>query len=209
MNREAERHLTKAEGYLAKGEDWYRKAAEEIIAAQTADPTVSNREIGERFGRSATWVRELVRWSTTSPSSAQPTPYSGQADAINLRKTKQMLREAPLEQVEQIVGSLPKERQQAIAAAAGHGYLQAQQERAERRNDDAPRDTRRQATAQAVTTFAALGITGHLEQATEELRELTADASLTPTAMRGIERAHTAWVEALDFARAMTGEERR
>lgn len=39
--------------------------AEEIIAAQKADPQLSNREIGEFFGHGAAWVTKIVQWSTS------------------------------------------------------------------------------------------------------------------------------------------------
>lgn len=216
MNREAARHVDKAVGYIERGEGFYRKAAEEIVAAQKADPTLSNREIGEHFERSATWVRDLVRWITTSQSTA-PTPYSGQADAVNLRKTKQMLREAPMEQVEQIVSSLPKSRQLAIAAAAGDRYATARQEHDEREARLTPAERREREQAgerltrpvrQAAAGFTTLGISGHLEQAAEELNELNADASLTPKAMKPITRAHEAWVAAYEFAMQLVGDER-
>lgn len=214
MNRAAERHIDKAAGYIEKGEGYYARAADEIVAAQAADTTVSNREIGERFGRSKDWVRQLVLWRTTGDSSRQPTPFSGQADAINLRKTRQMLREAPLEQVERMVAALPRARQVAIAAAAGDAYSKARQDHEdrerqrpeqERRAQDQAREQISRPVRQAAAGFTSLGIVGHLEQAAEELRELTADASLTPAVMREIERADAAWREAFDFARALAG----
>lgn len=214
MNREAERHIDKAVSHVERGETYYGKAADEIIAAQQADPTLSNREIGERMGRSRDWVRELVRWRTTDASSRHPSPYSGQADSINLRKTKQVLREAPLEQVEQIVESLPRERQQAIAAAAGDAYLGARQQhdehersltRDERREREQAGEQLARPARRAVGDFASLGIAEHLEQAVEELHELVADASLTPAALARIERAYEALTEALTFARELVG----
>jgi hypothetical protein len=74
MNRKASKHLDKAVEYVAKGDEFYAKAADEILAAQKADSTLSNREIGERFDHSEAWVRELVRWRTSSTTSR--TPYS-------------------------------------------------------------------------------------------------------------------------------------
>lgn len=215
MNREAERHLTKAVGYVERGEGYYRKAAEEIVAATEADPTLSQREIGERIGRSKQWVQRLLAWER-DPSSGHATPYGGQADAINVRKTKQILREAPMEQVEQIVATLPPERQKAIAAAAGHGYLGARQDYDEAERRRTPEDRREQAEArerltrpvrQASGDFAALGIAAHLEQAIEELRELVADASLTPQAARRIRPLLDTFVTEFQFAEALLGEE--
>jgi hypothetical protein len=70
MNDVASKHLDKAEVYFAKGDSWYAKAADEIIAAQKADPRLSLREIGERFGKGHKWVGSIVTWRTSgSPES--------------------------------------------------------------------------------------------------------------------------------------------
>lgn len=113
MNKQAEQHLGRAEGFLARGEEFYRKAASEIIAAMEADPTLGQREVGERFGRSQKWVSELVRWSTSEQGTA--TPWSEEKGAVAQRHTKSVLRNAPVEQVEKIVAELPTERLDEIA----------------------------------------------------------------------------------------------
>ena len=77
MNAAAERHLAKAEGYLTRGESFYHRAVEEIVAAQTADSTLSNREIGKRFDRSEAWVRKLVQWHTSGSTSISPYSEDG------------------------------------------------------------------------------------------------------------------------------------
>jgi len=112
MNRAAQKHLDQAGTYLDKGEEFYRKAAEEIIAAQQADPTLSNREIGEQFDRSGDWVRDLVRWATSAESSRQPTPYSGPevARQVTRRKVRQVLREADPDELTEVLKDLPPER---------------------------------------------------------------------------------------------------
>jgi hypothetical protein len=142
------------------------------------------------------------------------TLYGKDTAARQDRQTRQILRDAPMEQVEQIIDTLPRERQQAIAAAAGHGYMKARQEQdeadqrrtpAEQRERDEARDSLTRPIRQATSTFTSLGIVGHLEQATEELRELTADASLTSQVMRRVERADDAWREALEFAKQLVG----
>lgn len=122
-----------------------------------------------------------------------------------------------MEQVEQIVSSLPKSRQLAIAAAAGDRYATARQEHDEREARLTPAERREREQAgerltrpvrQAAAGFTTLGISGHLEQAAEELNELNADASLTPKAMKPITRAHEAWVAAYEFAMQLVGDER-
>jgi hypothetical protein len=135
---------------------------------------------------------------------------------IDSNTTRKILQEAPLEQVEQIIAGLPKSRQQAIAAAAGNEYMKERQRQQEKERALTPRqrEERERATTaithpvkQAAAGFAALGIVGHLEQATEELQELLSDSSLTPRVLRQIEKASDAWNREFDFARQMAGEE--
>src|SRR5262245_19019254 len=115
MNAGAEQHLARAQDYLARGEAYYRRAAEEIVAAQKADPTLGQREIAERFGRSRSWVGDLVRWHTSGH--ARGTPFAEVTRASSDRSaTKRVLRDAPVEQVEAIVADLPPERQKQLAA---------------------------------------------------------------------------------------------
>lgn len=80
-------HLARARDYLARGEEFYARAADEIIAAREADPTLGYREIGKRLARSEYWARELVKWRTsamdTSPTPQRVTPATVK---INVRK---------------------------------------------------------------------------------------------------------------------------
>lgn len=69
-------HLAKAKDYIAKGEDYYRRAAEEIVAAQTADPTLGYRAIGETLGRSPSWCQRLVT-HFTSVADPEHSPFGG------------------------------------------------------------------------------------------------------------------------------------
>jgi len=59
MNKQAEAHLAVAVGYIAKGDEFYAKAADEIIAAMAAEP-LTYLEVGKRIGKSDTWVSRLV-----------------------------------------------------------------------------------------------------------------------------------------------------
>lgn len=53
-------HLAKAKDYIAKGDDYYFKAAAEILAAKEERPELTWVEIGRQLGRSEAWVRRLV-----------------------------------------------------------------------------------------------------------------------------------------------------
>lgn len=208
MNRAAEGHLAAAEGYVAKGDGFYRKAAEEMRAAQEADPTLSNREIAERIGRNESWVRAVLRSSSAPFSEAAGKPNR------DLSGARKVFREAPMEQVEQILGSLPKERRQQVAAAAGHGYSKARVEYDEKERNLTQHERQQREMAaerlskpirQATAGFKALGIVGHLEQATEELQELVADDSVTDLLLKQIEQAMSAFATEMEVARGMAG----
>lgn len=218
MNKDAEKHLDKAQTYLGKGEEFYRKAAGEIESAKLADPTLSYTEIGDRLGRSKSWVQRIVAFGK-SPANAvsSSTPWEDH-QAINLRKTKQLLREAPLEQVEQMIAELPKERQTAIRAAAGDGYSKARQAEDERVKNLTPSERKEieaaqegigESTRKALASFTTLGVVGHLEQATEDLEGMISEQVLTPESVYRIEQAHERFVTELEVARGMAGLEQR
>src|SRR5262249_25019365 len=160
--------------YLGRGEEFYRRAAEEIVAAKAADPTVTNATIGERFGRSDWWVRQLVEWALRARGTSTPWEGEQTTEERNTKGARKVLREAPLEQVERIIDELPPERQSAIAAAAGSAYHGARQEyeREERDRTPAERSERRAAAdlitepvRKAQAPFQTLGIVAHIEQA--------------------------------------------
>src|SRR5262245_18845813 len=119
MNPAAERHLVQAQKHVAKGDEFYWKAGQEILAAQKADPTLSHKEIGRWFDKSAEWVRALVQHVTT----AEPdTPVDWRRGSHGTKAERdahldKFLREAPLEQVERAVSELPRERKQEIRTA--------------------------------------------------------------------------------------------
>lgn len=216
MNREARSHVDRAAKYLARGESAYHQAAAEMRAAKDAGATWP--EIGATLGRSKSWCEKIVAWNESPAKGASaPTPFAEpDRDHPDLRGTRRLLRDAPMEQVEQIVAQLPPERQKQIAAAAGHGYLGARvaHEEAERQVTPAQEREREEAkerlakpARQAVGAFSALGIVLHLEQATEEIRELQADASLTPEMARKIGHALDEFVREFEFAQQLLGGE--
>jgi len=119
MNRAAEKHLTKAETHLARGNEFYAKAADEIIAAKAADTSLSNKEIGQWFGYSGDWARSLVAWRTSGDD--RPTPRSGsrvsQDPGQGVRETTKTLRSATAETIEEVLEQLPDEAVEKIEKA--------------------------------------------------------------------------------------------
>lgn len=216
MNAAAERHIAKAEGYLAKGEEFYLKAAAEIVAAKKADTTLSNREIGKRFGRSEPWVRKIVAWATTSSDRRGPAPYADDSADRPVRAARQVLREAPLEQIEQIISELPANRRQAILASAGSDYHRERERQDEKERFLSDRERKeREATGAAIDThtqklmggFTSLSISGHIDQATEELHELVSSHALTKETWQPIDLSIDALLEEAAVAAAMVGLE--
>lgn len=213
MNPEAQQHIEKAVSLLGRGENFYRLAADEVVAALALDPTLGYREIGKRFDRSHTWVKNLVAWSTSGTTSPGPYSQTGRPHQDRVA-TRKVLREAPLEEIEQMLDALPEGRKEIIAAAAGHSYLEARKQAQEQEAEasirkkaekkDAKEKTTRK-TRQATGAFASLGIIGHIEQATDELRELMADASLTPETAKGIARALETFTNEFAFAKQLLG----
>jgi hypothetical protein len=217
MNREAEKHLDKADDYLGKGDGWYRKAANEIVAALNADPTLSQREVGERFKRSRAWVRDMVTFATTGlPEATSPAWTRGShATTAEIKAgAEKLLAEAPLEQVERMISELPEDRRLAVAAAAGSGYAaerMAENERvagltpAEKKEIEAAKGAISAPIEKALGGFTALGVVGHLEQATEDLAEMIANDAVSPESIYRIEQAHALFVTELEVAKATAG----
>ena len=108
MNSMAEKHFTKARGYLVKGDEMYRKAAAEIRAGMKADPSLTQEEIGRWFGHSQSWVQRLLAWDKDYSSTNNPTPFVRPANKT-ANDTKAFLRDAPMEVVERVLDDLPKE----------------------------------------------------------------------------------------------------
>lgn len=120
MNQSAERHLAKAETYIGKGESFYRKAADEILAAKEADPSLSTRDIAARVGLAHSSVARILKWAGGGAAAATPfARVEGDTARKDREAAKRVLREAPMETVEKIISDLPPKRQRQVAAAAG------------------------------------------------------------------------------------------
>jgi DNA-binding transcriptional MerR regulator len=211
MNRTAERHVTKAKGYLAKGDEFYGKAADEMIAAQKADPTLSYKALAAEFDHGAEWARRLVAWRTNA---SYTMPFSEPKGGVATRHAKAVLKDAPLEQIETILDQLPRERRQAIGAAAKEAWMSTRQERDERIARRTPEERREVEQAQATVDASMRRVTGglsasmvvsDLDGATDELKEMAERGELTPDVMRLIDEAHDRFVKELEFAKALIG----
>jgi len=161
------------------------------------------------------WLMAYDEGTTQVGKASRLTPESTQA-ASDRRVTQRVLREAPMEQVEQLINELPKERKQQVMAAAGSGYHQARVAHDERERNLTPLERSERVAAQEAVTrpvrdamapFGAFGIASYLGRATETLKELIADHSLTTEVIQEIEEANAEWQTELEVARAMAGLE--
>lgn len=115
MNQAAQEHLTKAHDYIGQGNSFYAKAADEIIAAQKADSTLSHRQIAERLGCDASWVNRVVSWRTSDAAAASP---FARAEGETARKDREAaartVRTDPSVLVD-LFTALPAEQQEMVA----------------------------------------------------------------------------------------------
>lgn len=100
-------HIAKAKNYIAKGEDYYRKAAEEIVAAKDADPSLTNAKIADELGRSKAWVGYLIRWVNNGDPD-HPSPFQGSAEVRERSVARKLARETPEVLVAAIAAAPPK-----------------------------------------------------------------------------------------------------
>lgn len=208
MNTAAERHLTKAKNYLDKGDEFYRKAKPEIEAALASGAT--QREVARFLSKSHTWVADVVAWD------GKGTLYGKDTARRQQDMAKQYITEAPMEQVERIIEKLPRERQQAIAAAAGSGYHRARQEfeekernltPAQRQEREANRQSINELGGRLVAPFASMTAADHLDSAREILTEMISTHSLSREVWEPISTALDALLTEAQVAAAMVGLE--
>ena len=217
---EVERHLAKAQSYLAKGEAWYRKAGEEIELAREAGATWP--QIGDRLDRSKSWCQRVSEWAKSPANGGSPdTPIDWKRGSHGTTAeiqagARKLLAEAPMEQVERIIETLPKERKQAVAAAAGHQYSKLREEMEERERNLTPAQHKeREAAGATIDThvgrvmapFSSLSIANHLEQATDLLKEMVEGHAVSPEVMTAIDTALAAFLDEYKVAQAMVGTE--
>lgn len=127
-------HLEKARGYIARGEEFYRRAAEEIVAAMAEDSTLSYRAVASHLDRSHAWVQDIVRWHTNGKSTrdnreSAPTPYAEQSGAVAKRHARSVLSKATAADLKE---ALPQDEDQ-LARIADAAYQRLSEKRSEQR----------------------------------------------------------------------------
>lgn len=128
-------HLSKAKNYIAKGEDYYRRAADEIIAAREEDPTLGWPAVAERVGMSRTWCQQLVQWRTTRQATGSPFARDeGETERKDRAAAKTVLAEA--EQRRKVMADLePAELEKVIEDANDVAFERTQARREEHQAD--------------------------------------------------------------------------
>jgi len=158
----------------------------------------------------------IINWlEAFDEGGSRLTPRHQQA-ASDRRVALRVLREQPVEIIERMVDELPRERRQEIEAHFGDGYARVRRNFEEHERNLTPAQRKeREAAGQAVSSsvgralapFKAMSAATHLGLATETLKELVADQSLTPEMIEEIERSLAEFLTELEVARAMAGLE--
>lgn len=106
-------HLALAKEYIAKGDDYYSRAAAEIVAAKEEYPELTWVEIGRRLGRDESWVRRLVE-SFRKSAAAPETEFKVNWQSGDYEKpaAKRVLSDP--EQRKQVIAALPPEQIEAV-----------------------------------------------------------------------------------------------
>lgn len=231
MSDAKERALAKVSKLSAKIEgaelslnEWKWARAEAM--AEASDVGATQEEIGEAAGMNRDSARRHIRiWNAYGTYASKPS-YSEAFDDVtgfdrdaaqertDAARTKRTLREAPLEQVEQIISELPAERQQAIAAATGHDYASALQKRDEFKRNMTEAERQEVVGAQEAITqparkvLDAIGVplvVSLVQQATEELREMVSRQTLTAEQWKEVRGALSELYDEAQIAAAMVG----
>lgn len=127
-NANVERHLARAASHIAKGEEYYGKAADDIRAAMRADPQLSQQAIADRVGKSKKWVWALVQWRTNGD--APPTPFSreaGETERRNEQTARNVIRDSP-QVIAEMVEELHDEPAFQAAVASANSRIDAKRE---------------------------------------------------------------------------------
>jgi hypothetical protein len=193
----AQQHLARAKDYADRGDSFYEKAADEILAAKEADPTLGNGEIGERLGRSGSWVSDLVRWRTNGDPDVRP--FAGSREARLRSETRKLLRDEP-RQAAALVAEAPPKTRRAIARELARAVERDETEARERRtrehgtewHDYTSEALRLLSEARRLIkdAHAAVMSASRTDQLTDERRQLiTASAAITSTSADYVKEA--------------------
>jgi hypothetical protein len=96
-----ERHLAAAAEYISIAESGdaektaYEHAADEIIAAQQEDSTLTLRDVDRRLGRGSDYAGRLVRWRTSAAPARQPFGGANENARKDLVHARKVARERP------------------------------------------------------------------------------------------------------------------
>jgi hypothetical protein len=125
MKAAAKAHLARAKEYVAKGEQFYRKAAEQIMAARSEGSTWT--EINSGLGRGEKYAERIVKFcETPAKERAGTAPFSEPGEKAVTRHAKQALREKP-----EIVAQLTPAEQRALARTLDQESAKRQKARKE------------------------------------------------------------------------------
>lgn len=194
MNAAASKHLDLAKTYLAKGDEWYAKAADEIVAAKEADFSLTNQQIAERFGKHESTIRRIVAWRTSSAPAPTPDWERGShATTAEIEAgTQRFLATAPMELVERLIDDLSPEQAAALATAAldrpgvvreiandsdaSAVFVRAEKEYLEESHDAHKRRTRKKSKGMADVAGVLAYVVGPVTKAGRLLKESLAAA---------------------------------
>jgi len=200
-------HVTKARDYLAKGDGYYAKAADEIIAARRDGLTF--RAIADRVGRSHRACEQLVKWRE---SGLGPTPFAEpHRENREVRRARDMLRRSTPEQIHDVLRDLPPDQVGIIATTAQDvGWEQSDAAQAAdstltpagvaKRREAAQRSNRRRLTVLDVTIAADRSRAG-----LRRMIELLAEVELSADERRDIGWRVEEMAQALEIVKAALG----
>lgn len=101
-------HLARARDYIAKGDAYYARAADEIAAWLAEDASRTQMQAAEAIGRSVTWIQTTLRARRLG---TEPDWQSG-----STKSPKTIAREQP-EKIAEAIAAAPPEAQRQIARA--------------------------------------------------------------------------------------------
>lgn len=170
-------HLENARGYIAQGEAYYHKAAEEMLAAQSDGMTV--KEIASALGRSTGWVSSITSWHVQN---TERSPFSGQYDRVRDSLASAAAKKNPQAIVEAITKAPPEARREIMRGIAKEPALNAEMEREQIQHVGRPaareneREWRRQGTDGWLSLARPLiRADAALKDAVEIARDITVD----------------------------------